>query len=312
MTLVPVRSRSRPWLPWAIASVLVLGLGWAYAGTLTNLVQRWWTDPQMSHGFLIPLVAGFLLWQWRDSRPRSLPDSFCWWGVAILACSALFRLWRVYISLDWFDGFSVLLALTGLVVLVGGWPALRWCWPALAYLLFLLPLPYQIETALSAPLQRLATLASCYTLQTLGYPAIPEGNVIVLEHCRVGVVEKCNGLGMLLAFFAISTAAALLVQRPWLDRVLLVVSAIPIGIAVNLIRISATAVAYQTLGPQQADQFFHTWAGWLMMPLAVAALALEMWLLKKLLVQHPTVTPSAPPLRPGATATAANWTALKR
>src|SRR5207244_1850280 len=86
------------------------------------------------------------------------------------------------------------------------------------------------------------------------------------------------------AFFAISTAVALVCDRPLLDRVILVLSAIPIGVLMNLIRITATAIAHQTLGAEIANRLFHDYAGWLMMPLALGAMLLELWLLQKLLV----------------------------
>lgn len=266
------------------ALVLLLVLLWAYASVIASLARRWQTDPQSSHGFLIPVLAVFLLWQRREQMPASWPAALNWWGVAILAGAALMRLLGVYFSLDWLDSFSLVVSLAGLVILLGSRLAWRWAWAAVLYTAFMIPLPYQFETALSGPLQRLATVASTYTLQTLGYPAMAEGNIIVLQDTRVGVSEACNGLGMLMAFFAISTAIALVCDRPMLDRAIVFLSAIPIGVLMNLIRITVTAVAHQTLGAETANRIFHDYAGWMMMPLAVAAMLLELWLLQKLLV----------------------------
>jgi exosortase len=283
---VPPREPSPHLTPRVIGLGLVLGIVvlWAYGSVLASLAQRWSIDPQSSHGFLIPVLAVFLLWQRRDRMPAAWPEPLNWWGVAILAGSGLMRLLGVYFSLDFFDSISLVPAIAGVVILLGGRTAWRWAWPAVCYLLFMIPLPFQVETALSEPLQRLATVCSTYTLQTLGYPAMSEGNIIVMENTRVGVSEACNGLGMLMAFFAISTAVALVCDRPLLDRVILFLSAIPIGVFMNLVRITVTAVAHQTLGSEVGNRIFHDYAGWMMMPLAVAALLLELWLLKKLLV----------------------------
>jgi len=283
---VPPREPSPGFTFRVLAPALVLGLGlvWAYGSVLAALFQRWRADPQSSHGFLIPLLAVFLLWQRREQKPADWPTTYNWWGVALLAVAGLFRLLGVYLSFDWLDSMSLVISVAGLVILVGGWQAWRWAWPAVVYLVFMIPLPYQIETALSGPLQRLATQASTFTLQMLGYPAISEGNIIVLEHTRVGVNEACNGLGMLVAFFAISTAVALVCDRPLLDRVILFLSAIPIGVLMNLLRIAATAIAHQTLGPEAANRIFHDYAGWLMMPFALGMMLLELWLLQNLLV----------------------------
>ena len=95
----------------------------------------------------------------------------------------------------------------------------------------MLPLPWRIETALGSPLQFLATTASTYLLQTLGFMAFSEGFVIQLNEARIGVVEACSGLSMLMTFIALSTAAALVVRRPLVDRLVLVASSVPVALA---------------------------------------------------------------------------------
>src|SRR5262249_55417360 len=147
------------------------------------------------------------------------------------------------LNLDWVDGFSFLLALTGVCVLLGGWPALRWAWPALAFLFFMLPLPYRVEIALAQTLQLYATEASAYVLQTLGYPALVDpGNRIIIARTVVRIARECNGLAILLTFFALSTAVALVVNRPLGDRLIILFSAIPIAFVTNVLRIIITAM----------------------------------------------------------------------
>ena len=104
--------------------------------------------------------------------------------------------------------------------------------------------------------------------------------MIIVGDYRIGVLEACSGLGMLSAFFALSTTVALVVNRPTAERVAVFLSAAPIGVLMNLVRITATAYVYATLGSAAAHAFFHDLAGWLMMPLAFAALWLELALLR--------------------------------
>ena len=270
---------------WLSACALVSGCVWAYWPTLEHLVYRWWHEPQASHGFIVPILALLVLWSRKQSFPAA-PLQPAFWGFGVIAAAAVVRLLAVYLYIahDWFDGASLLLTLTGLVLLLGGTALLRWSWPALVVLLFLLPLPYGLEIALAAPLQRLATLAGTYTLQTLGFPAVSEGNVILLDDYQIGVEEACSGLGMLVTFFALSTTVALIIQRPLADRLVIFFSAIPIGVLMNLLRITATGVAYPLLGPQVAHTIFHDMAGLLMMPLAAVTLWLELKFLSNLFV----------------------------
>jgi exosortase len=157
--------------------------------------------------------------------------------------------------------------------------------PSIAYLFFMIPLPYRVEMALGYPLQRIATLASNYALQTMGLPAVAEGHIILLGDARIGVVEACNGLGMLFTFFAFAVAAVLVLRRGLLDKTLLVLSAIPIALVANVTRITMTGLLHETVGGQVADAVYHDLAGWLMMPLALAALWGELFLLSHLFIE---------------------------
>jgi exosortase len=246
----------------------------------------WGSDPQYSHGFLVPAFSAYLLWS-RRGLLQACRRGTSWWGVGLLAAAGLLRVAGAYLSFDWLEGMSLLPCLTGLAVLLGGVPALRWSWPALAFLAFMIPLPYRLAHGLSAPLQGITTEVSGYAMQTLGLPCLVEGNTVLLQTTRLSVAEACSGLSMLIVFAALTTAAAIVVRRPTLDRVALVASAVPIAIVANAVRIIATGVAYATAGPQLADLIFHDLAGWFMMPLAIGLLALVLKVLDWVLVPAP-------------------------
>jgi exosortase len=208
------------------------------------------------------------------------------------------RIIAARLHFDWLDAASLVPTVIGVCLLLGGWRLLAWAWPAAVFVCFLLPLPFQVEIALAHPLQRLATVASTYALQTVGLPAVAEGNIIVIDDLRIGVLEACSGLGMLVTFFALSTAVAILVERPLLDRLVLFGSAIPIGVCVNVARITVTGILHRTAGSAIANAVFHDLAGWLMMPLALGLLWLEMLYLRWLFIAPPMTkpAPSAEPM----------------
>jgi exosortase len=270
-----------------IGVVAALALLWVYWPTLSELTGQWGDDPRYSHGYLVPLFAGYLLWArrgllWADSLRPS------WWGLPLLLAGLALRFAGTYLFFDWFSAMALLPCLAGLVVLSGGWHALRWAWPAIAFLGFMVPLPHRLEVALAHPLQRLATLVSTYVLQTLGFTAFAEGNVIRLGQVRIGVVEACSGLSMLVSFFALATAVSLLIRRPPLEKLLIVLSALPIALIANILRITVTGILHKTVGSAVADYVFHDLAGWLMMPLALGLLWLELRLLAWVLVPAPS------------------------
>jgi exosortase len=255
------------------------------------MAAKWTNDPQYSHAYLVPAFAVVLLWLRRRhlAGGRLCPN---WWGILPLLAGVGLRLVGTLVYFDWLEAVSLLPMLAGAALLLGGRPALRWSWLAIAFLVFMIPLPFRVETGLAQPLQGLATRVSTYVLQTLGRPAFAEGNLIVVNDVTVGVVEACSGLGMLLLFFALATAVAILSNRPLLDKALIVASAAPIAVGVNVLRISVTSILYEAVGGRWADLVFHDLAGWLMMPAALGLLGLELKVLSRLLSELPPERPS--------------------
>jgi exosortase len=267
----------------ASAGVLLAALLWSFWTTLSTMADRWAGDPQYSHGFLVPVFALVVLWSRGDWLKKATWEPSLL-GLPILLAGVVIRLVAIRRDVEPLDAFALMPTLFGLVLLVWGKSVLRWSWPALAFLAFMVPLPFFIEIALAHPLRRLATVMSTYALQTLGYPAVAEGNIILIDQMKLGVVEACSGLGMLMTFFALATALALVVKVAPVDRVVLVASAVPIALMANVVRITATGMAYQTFGSEAVQDVMHDLSGWLMMPLALLLLCLELRFLSRLFV----------------------------
>ncbi len=124
-------------------------------------------------------------------------------------------------------------------------------------------------------------------MQVLGLPALAEGNVILLNEHQINIVEACSGLSMLMVFVALSAAMAMIVKRPLADRLILFVSAVPIAIMANIIRVTVTGVLYDTVSSETAQAFFHDVAGLLMMPIALGLLWVVLKLLDRLFIKVP-------------------------
>jgi exosortase len=282
-------------LPVAITLAALL---WAFWTTFAELAQTWHTNPQYSHGFLVPVFAAFLLWLRRDKLNLAACKPSVW-GLVLIAAGLTLRLFATYKYFVSLEPVAILPCAAGIVLLFGGWAAWRWAWPAVLFLAFMIPLPYSLATALSGPLQRLATITSTFVMQTLGMPALAEGNVILLNDHKIGIVEACSGLRMLVVFFALSTAVVLVFNRHWIDRTLIIVSAIPIAILSNIIRVTATGIMYEMGHSELAQHFFHDVAGWLMMPLALSMLWIELKVMQYLFMD----APAQPAMRTAASAT---------
>ncbi|HEV3204940.1 MAG TPA: exosortase/archaeosortase family protein [Gemmataceae bacterium] len=293
MTLFKLRSgadisRHRTLIAYLLLCVVVFL--WAYWTTLTEAAEKWVHEPQYSHGYLVPMFAAVLLWLRRHTLQFDAWKP-SWWGVPVLVAGLVVRFAGAHFYFVWFDAISLLPCMAGLFLMAGGKSALVWSWPSIAFLVFMIPLPYSAELMMGGPLQRVATLTSTFALQTLGFPALADGTVILLNEVSLGIVEACSGLRMLVVFFALSTAVALVIRRPLWEKILILVSAIPIALFVNIIRITVTGILHDTVGSEIANAVFHDLAGWLMMPLALVFLGIELTILKYLLLE-PVGSPS--------------------
>jgi exosortase len=272
---------SERFYPWIALGVLGATLVWGYWNSLAE-AAIYWQGAQYSHGWLVPLFTAAVLWM-RYEPISGFPQWQRLLGVGLLGMGLMARLACARIGLDVPDMWTFVPSVAGLVLLVGGWPMFRWAGPAVLLLIFMFPLPWTLERALLSPLQRLATGASTYALQTLGMGAYNEGNVIWLQDLPMGVVEACSGLRMTTIFLALSAAIVLMAHRTWWENLIILLSAVPIALTVNVIRITVTGILYLVATPEFADVVFHKWlAPYVMTLLALALLWLELAILSHL------------------------------
>jgi exosortase len=273
-------------------AVLLLATIGLYSLTLEGLVSFWWNTPDYIYAFFVPPFAAWLLWDRRDQlNLAEFKGSY--WGVLVLLATSAIAMYADYDYNKVLKSWTMVPLLAGLVLLVGGWAALRWSWPSIVYLFCMMPIPGRFTDLLSRQLQAIGTSVSVFVLQTLGLPAISEGYVIVLSHSRLGVVEACSGIRMFMLFFAACIGAALYLRRSAWERIVIVLSAPPIAVIANVARITITAFLYENVSQQLGDQVFHDLAGWLMMPMAIAMLWLETALLDRLFITPEREAPLA-------------------
>lgn len=191
-------------------------------------------------------------------------------GLSLIVLGTVFRLGFSFAGLEFPSMLSFIVVLSGVVTLGLGPKALRWSWPAAVMLLFAFPLPFSVERAVLVPLQGIAASAGTYFLQILGLDAINEGaHFIKLGDIQLGVVEQCSGLRMATVFLALVLLYLFLVEVPRWQIPVLLISAVPIAVFVNVLRITVTGVLYVYVGADWAQRVFHDWAGFLMPLVAV-------------------------------------------
>ena len=284
--------QSRSWF-WALAATLLV-LGLVYAPNFRDLSWYWFSDPNYSHGPLVIPIALLILWRRLSTateKPTPNVSATPYWGWVLLVAVLGLRFIAYERNMQWSENATIVPAITCLTWIFGGWPLLRLAWPAIAFLLFMFPLPPGINNAVSLPLQEIATVGSCFLLQLSHIWVVQHGNTIQLmtrthEMERLEVAAACNGLSMLMTLAATVMATIIVIPLPTWKRITILVSAVPIALVTNILRIVATGWCYCYIPGPKAKEWTHDIAGWLMMPLALVFVGLELRMLSWLVPQE--------------------------
>jgi len=251
---------------------LVVGAGLSllcalYAKILALLAVEWYTDGDATHGFFVPIVSGYVMWEQR-TRLAGLPVRPSVWGAVLLGFGLMMLLIGSAGSERYLQQASFIVVLAGLILLLLGSGFLRVLAFPIGFLFFMVPLPSMVMDAFAFPLQLLATKTAAVCLFHLGIPVLREGNLIVLADTTLEVAEACSGLRSLQALLGLGTVYAYFFERVMWKRWLLVLLSIPIAISANAFRVSGTGVVAHYWGVEAAEGFYHMFSGWLIFVVA--------------------------------------------
>lgn len=244
--------------------VLILVLALVYWDTFSLLVYTWRTDPDYSHGFLVPILSGYLCWAKREAL-RALPLRPKVGGIIPLVFGlVIFVLGTIGQGGVSQQRYSFLLVLIGLVVLLFGKDHLKLLLFPIGFLLFMIPLPGVLQPEVLFPLQLFAAKTATTILFFLGIPVLREGTIIQLAGSTLEVAEACSGIRSLLSLMALGTIYAYFTESGAWNRLIIVLFSIPIAILANALRVAGTGLLAHLYGTQVAEGFYHHFSGWLM------------------------------------------------
>lgn len=252
-----------------LAILLVAGL---YGAIVAEMAAEWYRDDNYSHGFLVPLIAGYFLRErWKDLKAADATPSNT--GLAVIAC-ALLQLIIASIGNEHFAARSSLVVLiAGMVLYLFGTEVFRMTRLPIFFLLFMVPLPYIVYNALAFPLKMFVSWFSVGILKTIGLPVVREGTIIMFPSITLEVADACSGLRSLVSILVLGTAYAFFLRMPPVKRWIMIFSSIIIAIAANALRVIATGILAGYIGASAARGFFHEFAGMTVFAFALALLA---------------------------------------
>jgi exosortase len=247
----------RAWL--FLAPPLAVGLA-LYAPLVPELVAEWSEFPSLSHGFAIPLIAAYLAWIRRDRlgatpvRPSALGLPLLVLGLAMLVVGVLGR--EPFVA-----RLSLPVTLGGLVWFVAGGAVARLLWAPIAYLFFMVPLPWSTLKLVMYQSRLLDAAVSAEAVRWLGVPVFRDGFMLYLPGISLEVADDCSSIPAIAALLSLGVAYAFFTPRPALYRAALVVATLPIAIFSNIVRITTTVAGAHYLGPWTLNTVYHQFNG---------------------------------------------------
>ena len=240
-----------------------------YRGILPEMAQQWYEDANYSHGFIVPLIAGYFVYERRRDLAGVLVEP--WLPGLALLLLGLLQLVLGFLGTEFFTmRSSLVVTLAGMTLFLFGKRLFRLLLLPLGYLLFMVPLPYIIYDMIAFPLKLFVTRVSIATMKLMGVVVLREGNIIMLPFTTLEVADACSGIRSLISLLALAVAYAFFLNITPLRRALLIASAIPIAISANALRVIGTGLLAQYWGGKAAEGFFHEFAGMAVFVVAIA------------------------------------------
>ncbi len=246
------------------------------------------------HAYVVPLIAGYMVWRVRDAI-RSTPRSVFWPGLAPMLLGVwCYFFFIVGVQNHMLQGASMVLTLGGLLLLTLGPAMLRHLFLPLAMLLLGVTISEQIMIKVTFPLQIIAAQGADILLKIGslfgGFLVEREGNTLKIitakETVPLNVAEACSGMRMVVAFIALAATVGILQCRHWWQRIALVLSAVPVAVLLNVVRVAALGFA-TLIDPALASGDMHMLIGLLLLLPGLGLFLFIQWMLDRIVLEGP-------------------------
>jgi exosortase len=264
-----------------------------FRNEIGGIVRQWFDDPSWSHGILIPLFSLYFL-NLSKKEILNAPARPTYIGLLLLVLAILFYVFNVVSpsGYGYFKQISVVGVLGAVVLFLGGWTILKYTWLPVGYLVFAIPLPDYVIKPVTIPMRIWAATAATAILNLVPkLEATANGVVIDIVYKNVhlepalDVAEACSGIRLLTTFLALGVAMAYLHYRPIWQRLVLLVSTIPIAIICNIVRVTLTGLIHVLIDPRYAQGIYHDLLGMAMLPLAFLLYGCLAWFMSNLFIE---------------------------
>ena len=276
-------------------SFLTWGMFWLLAATVLagvyfidgiDALKTAWQLPEYSHGPLIPVLSALLFLRQLKTYPVDPgPKRNRWVGVCVLLLALFFGTLGKLANISDIVAYATIIWVMGILLISFGWKTGKHFWPPVLHLVYMLPLPGVVYYKLSTSLQYVSSELGVWFLSLMSVPVFLDGNIIDLGVLKLHVAEACSGLRYLFPILSFSYIFAVLYRGPMWHKAVLLISAAPITILMNSVRIAVAGVIAQEFGVEWLDGFTHFFEGWVIF---VSCIILLFLLARIMLFLHPS------------------------
>lgn len=268
--------------PLIVMGLILLGLLiLAFNEGLAYMVEIWDTREEYGHGYIIPAIALFFIWQ-KSDQLELMEFKGSWYGVALLLVSLILFYAGELSSIYTVIQYAFVFALTGILLSLMGYKAIKVILIPLVILFFMIPLPNFFLNNLSSQLQLISSELGVFFIRLFDISVFLEGNVIDLGVYKLQVVEACSGLNYLFPLMTLAFISAYFFTGSMWKKALIFISSIPITIFMNSLRIGMIGVTVEHWGIEMAEGVLHDFEGWAVFMSCIVILVAEMWILAQI------------------------------
>jgi len=263
---------------FGVLTLALLALVVIYYDGLALMVNWWETREEYGHGFIIPFITLFLIWQ-KSDKLETIKFNGSWAGVGLTILGLFLFYAGELSSIYTIIQYAFIVSVFGVTLSIMGREGFKVIFVPLVMLLFMIPLPSFLFNNLSSELQLISSEIGVAFIRLFDISVFLEGNVIDLGVYKLQVVEACSGLNYLFPLMTLAFISAYFFTGALWKKTIIFLSSIPITILMNSIRIGAIGVTVEYWGPEMAEGVLHDFEGWAVFMSCIGILIVEMWLL---------------------------------
>lgn len=254
-----------------ILLILIAITGLFYYNTFQWLIESWLYNEYYSHGFLIPIVSGYIIWNMREEL-KKIEKKQSNIGLGLIIGGVLLQLISIQWTIRFLSGISLLLTIVGIVLYLYGWNVIKKIKYPFILMLLMVPVPF-IET-FALPAQKISAITSAEVAQIIGLPVQRTGLILNMPNASFEVGLSCSGINSMISLFTIGAIFALILEGSRLMKLTILASAIPLALTGNIFRIVSILAVGNKYGQETALDYFHDFSSLLLFSIALIGLFL--------------------------------------